>query len=165
MRKITKNKKGVSPLIATILLIAFAVALGAVVMNWGKSVESPSAELISTEKCAKVNLKVETINDIPQIFYGGTGSEGFVKFTIANSGSYDVDQIIVWVTGENDTNIIELKQSSIKIGYPLIKEIQHDFNKYGSVKKLKFIPKIKIDDLDVTCAKNAIEEEKISQFN
>ena len=36
MQKIIKNKKGVSPLIATILLIAFAVALGAVVMSWGR---------------------------------------------------------------------------------------------------------------------------------
>ena len=163
MCKITKNKKGVSPLIATILLIAFAVALGAVVMSWGKNVESSGADLLlSTEKCANVNLKVENVNDIPQIFYGGTGSEGFVKFTIANIGSYDVDQLIVWVIGEKDTNIIEVEQSSIKVGYPLIKEIQHDFNKYGSVKKLKFVPKIKIDELYVTCAKNALEEEKIS---
>ena len=30
-------KKAVSPLIATVLLIAFAVALGAIVMNWGES--------------------------------------------------------------------------------------------------------------------------------
>ncbi|MBU3941940.1 MAG: hypothetical protein KKF74_03435 [Nanoarchaeota archaeon] len=165
MHKITKNKKGVSPLIATILLIAFAVALGAVVMSWGKNVESSSAELLSIEKCANVNLKVEKVNDVPLVFYGGTGSEGFIKFTIANTGSYDVDQLIVWVIGEKDTNIIELKQSSIKVGYPLINEIQHDFNKYGNVKKLKFVPKIKIDDSYVTCAKNAIEEEKISPLS
>ena len=162
MQKIIKNKKGVSPLIATILLIAFAVALGAVVMSWGKNVESSSADVLSIEKCAHVNLKVEKVNDVPQVFYGGTGSDGFVKFTIANTGSYDVDQLIVWVIGEKDTNIIELKQSSIKVGYPLIKEIKHDFNKYGNVKKLKFVPKIKIDDSYITCAKNAIEEEKIS---
>lgn len=30
------NKKAVSPLVATILLIVFALALGTVVMNWGK---------------------------------------------------------------------------------------------------------------------------------
>ena len=29
------NKKGISPLIATVLLIGFAVALAAVVMTWG----------------------------------------------------------------------------------------------------------------------------------
>ena len=33
------GKRGISPLIATVLLVAFAVALGAVVMNWAKGVE------------------------------------------------------------------------------------------------------------------------------
>ena len=31
------NKRAVSPLIATVLLMAFAVALGAIVMTWGKN--------------------------------------------------------------------------------------------------------------------------------
>ena len=161
MQKIIKNKKGVSPLIATILLIAFAVALGAVVMSWGKSVDF-SVEGQASEKCARVGLGVEKINDIPQIFYGGTENNGFIKFTIENNGNEDIEGVIVWVIGEKNTNIIELEKSSIKVGYPLIKEIKHDFSKYGEIKKLKFIPKIKVNDLIVTCAKNALEEEKIS---
>jgi flagellin-like protein len=164
MQKIIKNKKGVSPLIATILLIAFAVALGAVVMNWGRNVEFLKEEP-GMEKCANINLKVEKINNIPQVFYGGTGPDGFIKFTISNTGSHYIDQLIIWVIGEKDTNIVELKQSSIRVGYPLIKEIKHDFDRYGNVKKLKFIPKIKVDDLTVTCAKNALEEERISPLS
>jgi len=30
------NKRAISPLVATILLLAFAIALGSVVMAWGK---------------------------------------------------------------------------------------------------------------------------------
>lgn len=164
MKNMLKNKKGVSPLIATILLIAFAVALGAVVMSWGRNVEFLKEEP-SIEKCANVNLKIEKINNTPQVFYGGTGQDGFIKFTIANTGSYDINQLIVWVIGEKDTNIVELKQSSIRVGYPLIKEIKHDFDRYGNVKKLKFIPKIRVDDSIVTCAKNALEEERISSVS
>ncbi len=161
MQTIIKNKKGVSPLIATILLIAFAVALGAVVMSWGKSVDF-SVEGQASEKCAGVGLSVEKINDIPQVFYGGTENNGFIKFTIENNGNEDIEGIIVWVIGEKNTNTIELEQSSIKVGYPLIKEIKHDFSKYGEIKKLKFIPKIKVEDSVITCAKNSLEEEKIS---
>jgi len=161
MQKMIKNKKGVSPLIATILLIAFAVALGAVVMSWGKSVDF-SVEGQASEKCAGVGLSVEKINDIPQVFYGGTENNGFIKFTIENNGNEDIEGIIVWVIGEKNTNTIELEQSSIKVGYPLIKEIKHDFSKYGEIKKLKFIPKIKVEDSVITCAKNSLEEEKIS---
>lgn len=38
------NKRGISPLIATILLVAFAVALGAVVMSWTSGVEAEPGE-------------------------------------------------------------------------------------------------------------------------
>lgn len=161
MQKIIKNKKGVSPLIATILLIAFAVALGAVVMSWGRSVDF-SVEGQASEKCAGVGLSVEKINGIPQIFYGETENNGFIKFAIENNGNEDIEGVIVWVIGEKNTNTIELEQSSIKVGYPLIKEIKHDFIKYGKIKKLKFIPKIKVGDFVITCAKNSLEEEKIS---
>lgn len=41
--KITLNKRGISPLIATVLLVAFAVALGAVVMSWTSGVEPEPA--------------------------------------------------------------------------------------------------------------------------
>lgn len=36
------TKKGVSPLVATVLLVSFAVALGAVVMNWAGSLSGGS---------------------------------------------------------------------------------------------------------------------------
>ncbi|MBU4493644.1 MAG: hypothetical protein KKA61_04695, partial [Nanoarchaeota archaeon] len=113
MQKIIKNKKGVSPLIATILLIAFAVALGAVVMSWGRNVEFLREEP-GIEKCANVNLKIEKINNIPQVFYGGTGLDGFIKFTIENNGNEDIEGVIVWVIGEKNTNTIDLEESSIK---------------------------------------------------
>ena len=35
--RLVSHKKGVSPLIATVLLMAFAIALGAIVMTWGKN--------------------------------------------------------------------------------------------------------------------------------
>ena len=52
------SKKGVSPLIATILLIAFAVALGTVIMNWGLSLGSSS-----DDPCAKVALELKKMVD------------------------------------------------------------------------------------------------------
>jgi len=38
------NKKAISPLIATILLLAFAIALGSAVMAWGKGLIEKSAD-------------------------------------------------------------------------------------------------------------------------
>ena len=42
------NRRGLSPLVATVLLIAFAVALGAVIMSLGKSYVESILEEIST---------------------------------------------------------------------------------------------------------------------
>ena len=33
-----RSKRGLSPLIATVLLIAFAVSMGAMIMNWSTSI-------------------------------------------------------------------------------------------------------------------------------
>jgi len=52
------NKRGISPLIATILLIAFAVSIGALIMNWSSSVENTAPKLIKTSTCAVVDIQV-----------------------------------------------------------------------------------------------------------
>lgn len=45
------NKKAVSPLIATLLLVIFSIALGSVVMSWGKQyVESAATPKETTVK-------------------------------------------------------------------------------------------------------------------
>jgi flagellin-like protein len=162
MNVIIKQKRGVSPLIATILLIAFAVALGAVVMSWGRSVDI-SGESDSIEKCAETSLKVDTIEGVPQVLYSGEGNNGFVEFTIENNGNQDISGLIVWVVGEKETMINDLGNIEIKIGYPLTKRLDYNFNKYGNIKKVKFIPKVSIDEEDITCAKNSLEQEKISK--
>lgn len=58
-----KNRKAISPLIATVLLIGFAVALAAIVMTWGggfirKTTETTETQAETTLLCAKLNLDV-----------------------------------------------------------------------------------------------------------
>ena len=50
------NRKAISPLIATILLIAFALVVGLVTMNWGKAYSSK----IGAEKEAAKNEKFDS---------------------------------------------------------------------------------------------------------
>ncbi|MDO8740268.1 MAG: hypothetical protein Q7J54_01695 [Candidatus Woesearchaeota archaeon] len=68
------NKRALSPLIATVLLIAFAIALGAIVMSLGKNyIQSISTELQPaqpTEICKTAatgdplkDLQIQYIND------------------------------------------------------------------------------------------------------
>ena len=73
------SKRALSPLIATVMLIAFAVALGAVVMNWGKGyieestisegeVSLSPAPAQPTAPCEQaIQLQVLTIGGRPDI--------------------------------------------------------------------------------------------------
>jgi len=45
------GKRGISPLIATVLLVAFAVSLGAVVMNWASGADEAETELAAPSGC------------------------------------------------------------------------------------------------------------------
>ena len=57
------NKRGVSPLIATVLIIGFTVALAAIIFTWGQSFvrETTQQTADSTEQsltCSRVNFEV-----------------------------------------------------------------------------------------------------------
>jgi flagellin-like protein len=51
------SKKGMSPIIATILLIAFAVALGAMIMNWSSNLVKGG---MLEDQCAQVDVRLRT---------------------------------------------------------------------------------------------------------
>jgi flagellin-like protein len=82
------KKKAVSPLIATVLLIAFAVALGAVVINWagqGMGV-TPSKSL---DKCSSVKIDLVKLGDSKGVCYT-EGEQNMLRFTLKTEGSVPI---------------------------------------------------------------------------
>jgi len=158
MMNVFISKKGVSPLIATILLIAFAVALGSVVMNWGLNLSLGK----SSDKCSNVHIKIRSI-DVAEVCYGGFGANGYINFIIDNVGEADINGLAVWIAGEKGTKLIDLDSITIKkdsLFERKGKDVAYDLTAYGSIKNVQFIPKIKSDTLE-PCLKNAIKVEKI----
>ncbi|MBN2454196.1 hypothetical protein JXB11_01485 [Candidatus Woesearchaeota archaeon] len=159
-------KRGVSPLIATVLLIAFAVALGAVVMNWGKSYAQETADTVRTKsdkdvKCSiDVSIEVAKISSTPQICYGGGGASGYIFFIVNNAGTKEIEEIELTVIGENDVySNSSLTNSSIAIAGSLRKNVSYSYNDYGPVKQIRLIPKIDVGGTTVACAGNALEKD------
>lgn len=155
-----KNKKGVSPLIATVLLISFAVALGAVVINWGRNIE-----IAKDDKCADVEIKIREINDY-DICYSDSGSNAYINFVVDNVGKQDLYGLSLWVVGEKGTKLFEVDNILIKKGILFDKkdkELIYDFTKYGQIRHVLFIPKIKIDSTIDICPKKSIKADKIGK--
>lgn len=105
MNNLKNSKRGVSPLIATVLLIAFSVALGAVVMNWGKGFITDQTEYVDAKTQIQLSCSIDVIidfleiSDSKQVCYNS--SEGAVYFTIDNQGASNVSGISIQVINSN----------------------------------------------------------------
>ena len=88
-----KNKRGISPLIATVLLIGFAVALAAVVMTWGldfikSTADTTEQQTENTLTCAtELSFAISNVNS-------NTGT-----VTVDNRGQVDINSLAFRVYG------------------------------------------------------------------
>ena len=153
------NKRGVSPLIATVLLISFAVALGSVVLNWGKNLDISKPG----DSCSGAAITIRNIGE-REVCYSGSGSGAFINFILDNSGSADIAGLGIWIVGDKGTKLLDLDNLEIKSGELLNVEddrAKYDFNTYGKINYIQFIPKVKtINGVDI-CPKNSVKAEKI----
>lgn len=153
------NKKGVSPLIATILLIAFAVSLGAVIMNWGRNLEINKPD----DKCGGIEIKIRKTDNY-QACYKVINSSWYINFILDNAGNVDIDGLGIWLIGEKGTQLHDIDNRKIKKGELLDindKTVPYDFKKYGNIKHVQLIPKIKSEDSIEICTKNSIKAKEI----
>ena len=85
-----KSKRGISPLIATVLLIGFTVALAAVIMTWGLDYIKGTTDTVGKQTnkfllCAnmlKIAVKPDCANN---------------KVTIENNGEIDIESVRIAV--------------------------------------------------------------------
>ena len=96
-----RSKKGISPLIATVLLIGFTVAVAAVIIIWSRNFVKEKAEKegVLSEKrlqCENVEIDVQSINkNNREIVVENKGNEvldGFILRVV--SGGVGADKII-----------------------------------------------------------------------
>jgi len=159
MLKVFRLKGGVSPLIATILLIAFAVALGSVIMNWGLNLNLGKAD----DKCSGVDIRLRKL-DSSEVCFGLIGSGRYINFIVDNTGSVDISGLAIWIIGDKGTKLVDMDNLLIKkdsLYEKNDKELSYDQKIYGEIKQVQFIPKIKSENAMDICPKNAVKAEKI----
>ena len=151
------NRKAVSPLIATILLLFFAIGLGVIVMNWGR------AQVEAASKCAvDTGLTIVELNQIPEICYAGAGEKGYIHFIVENGPNIDVEKLQITVIGAKKIYNTEI-EDSIKKGNSLLKDIPYDFDKFGDIRQIKICPKVVLypGEDSILCPEQAIVFENI----
>ncbi len=157
---ILKGKKGISPLLATVMLLVLAVGLGVIVMNWGR------ASLEAGAECSvRIGVRLVEVEGVPQICYSGSGEDGELSFIIENGPNADVSQIQMRIIGSKKVYTTDLAESSIKKGYPLMKKLPYNFDLFGDIKQIKLTPKAVFfpDKSPVVCSEQAIIAEDIKE--
>ncbi|MDP2750809.1 MAG: hypothetical protein Q8O89_08315 [Nanoarchaeota archaeon] len=170
--KFLKNKKAVSPLIATILLIAFAIALGAVVMNWGSTYVKKQTEDIESKSNADIKcstdsyLRVLSINGVPQICLRNSSTPERVEFLLENGPNTDLEGVLVTLvyngTTGSDTNVTLVSQIIQKARTAKL-NVTYNTASFGLLKQVRVAPVMKIQNVKdtVICSKSALVLEDI----
>ncbi len=132
------NKKAVSPLIATVLLIAFAVSLGAVLLTY----------MTSLGECGSVSIEVAAIDGNPQICYNSNNNK--LEFTIENSGREDVEYLKLSLTGALNVDNVDVTRAISRSETEKM-SVDYKMQYLGKLQKLKIMPVVLEDNEEVIC--------------
>lgn len=139
------NKKGVSPLIATVLLIAFAVSVGAVIMNWTSS--ATGIESHGEGDCGITSLNVVEINGQKEICLDRERKKIIIT---VETGQMQIEGIRISFLGS--TNKVIDKNEQIEAGALKTFELSYDPAINGELNKIKLTPFIIPNEKKMYCA-------------
>jgi len=148
------NNRGISPLIATVLLIAFAVSIGTMIMNWNK-------DSVAVGDCSETKLEVQMISAKPLFCYDTLNNK--INVMIKNVGSTDVNRLKMRViTPDFNTEDKDLTDSAIKSGDIKTKSI--DYIHSGKF-RVEIIPIITVGGKESVCSDKYVFADDIGPCN
>lgn len=148
------DKRGIAPLVATLLLISFAVSLGVVIMNFGR------AQVELEAQCAiDVGLKFTNIGGNEQVCYDPAKKD--IAFTIENGVNIKVEGLIINIIGSQQAQTFELNEAKMgKVG-TYIGHLNYDQTSNGQVRQMKITPKVVLYDEEVICVEKSLTIETV----
>ena len=144
------RKRGISPLIATVLILGFTVALAAVIMVWGQRFTTGMQK--QTEETATTQMKCATEVDFR--VKGVCAGSGGYRVTVENNKGLKFDKLIVrfFQAADNvQTNETMFSASGVA-GYSVSTEAAPI--SLSEVKYVEAIPIVTLSGKQVTCAAN-----------
>ena len=146
------DKRGISPIVATLLLISFAIALGVVIMTFGK------AQVELEAQCPiNIGLKLANIGGEEQLCY----QNGELKFTLENGVNINVDGLIVNIIGTNRAETFELNDAVMSKAGIFLGNVPYNLASGGEIRQVKISPKIVLYDEEQICPDKALIIEKV----
>lgn len=155
-------KKGLSPLIATVLLIGITISMAALVMVWGqdliKRTTEETGESATTEiKCiSRVTLELLNASCFDLTTNLPMTPAGTMALTLDNRNEEAIDGIIVRVYGTG--NVVQTRQIPFTLGAFSTDIITFQYGSpiQGGVTKVEVLPQIRLKEGSLkTCGQRA----------
>lgn len=148
-----KQKRGISPLISTILIISFTVLIAAFVFVWGSDTFVKYKEKTEFESIGSLECATKTTMNIKKGCILGDN----VILQIANAGSRDIDSFLFRTKGTNNMNLFELNKTSGVYSSGVF-EAEFDANRLTGLinpNEIDIFPRLLIQDKYFTCDKTS----------
>ena len=157
-----QSRKGITPLVATVLLVAFSVGLGALVMSWGEEYVKEHAGF--AQGTAEVKSECDSAQVELMIIEGkrqACATSSAVNLWIDNGPNIDLYNIHARVAGENGVKVVEeifsgslAKSNSVKAVIPYDASI-------APILQVRLTPRVWTGRDVVMCPQKQIDVEKI----
>jgi len=152
-KKGIKERKGVSPLIATVLIIGFTVVLAVLVINWALPFVRDLQEQTEESSNIQITCAQDVIFSIRDVCDSGANQ---VKLTISNDGNKDIDKFIgrFFRSGDDvDQKDIDFDSGGNGLGSF---DIESDTISVTSepIKNVELIPVVTIGGKETSCVNN-----------
>ncbi len=142
------NSKGISPLIATLLLLSFAIAIGVVVMNFGR------AQVELEASCpVDIGLDFLEIGGQQDICYDGSQ----VRFTVENGVNVKITGLVVNVIGTEKAETFQLSDAKIVRAGTYLGKVEFT----GQIRQVKITPKMDFNQAEEICVEKALVVENL----
>lgn len=143
-----------APLVATLLLIAFAIALGVVIMNFGR------AQVEMEAQCTiNIGLKFSVVGGEEQFCLDRSKNQLF--FIVENGVNIKVEELVVNIIGTKQALTHELADAKIEKAGTFMRYVPYDAGEIGDLRQIKIIPKVKMYDEELICQEKAIVLENV----
>ncbi len=152
------NKRGVSPLVATLILIMFSIALGTLVMNWGKAYIEQRAEFVlgaNTQpvSCDTVSVGIIKVGGQQQVCVDPVSS--MLRVDIENGALSIVDNLQLRIVGSQEVLTVE-KALPSQLAKGAAATIRYQYAAADMIKQVKLIPYMAVNELPRLCTEKSI---------
>lgn len=148
------NRQGIAPIVATLLLISFAVTIGIVIMNFGR------AQVQLESKCAtEIGLSFSEIAGQAQVCIDR--EKDIISLSVENGINLETTGLIVNVIGTERAESFDLNDARIGKAGVYLTNVGYNLAANGEIRQLKVVPKITPFDEEVVCQEQSLVAEAV----